>query len=130
MSEVDYTKPVSYQWAHSRTARVRGKASNQECEGCGREAQEWAYQGGSQYEVAGTYTKHKRGVSREVSSVWSPHPDDYLPLCQRCHAEWDGKPYRTGYRYDQAKAEAASKRWRDAFKAKHARPAFPSWGTA
>lgn len=70
--------PISYWAAHSRVRRERGPASMYDCVECAQfRADEWAYAGWSLFEQA------------DEHNVWSPFPEDYDPLCRRCHRERD-----------------------------------------
>lgn len=82
--------PCTYETAHFRIARRRGRAATYECE-CGEPAEEWAYRGESPTEQEGTRTRRRRGVPYTIRSTWSGNPDDYDPLCRRCHARRDGR---------------------------------------
>src|SRR5215467_10630314 len=62
-------KDKFYWRRHRRVVRHRGRARNYACADCGGQAREWA-------------TIHGRD---------GESPDDYRPLCNRCHFWYDGK---------------------------------------
>lgn len=78
--------PNSYMWRdnpnywtrHGRVRRARGPAKSHPCEHCGGPARDWAVRHG------------QTGIS----------PDDYMPLCRKCHIQYDGTahepPHHTG----------------------------------
>lgn len=63
---------MSYMAMHNRLRQWRGSARDYSCP-CGKRAQEWAYQG----------SRHER-VDPE-GRRYSVNPDDYAPMCHRCH---------------------------------------------
>lgn len=66
------TETPSYFTLHARVKKARGSASGYLCEGCcGGRAREWA-------------TLH----GRDGLDVYR----DYVPLCNKCHQEYDGHP--------------------------------------
>jgi hypothetical protein len=69
---------VSYNSAHARTRRERGSAKHQDCVICDGPARDWAL---------------RHGCERlEGSEGWySPDPQDYDPMCRRCHIAYDTK---------------------------------------
>ena len=75
----------SYQSAHARVSRRRGRASNYRCVDCAGPAREWSYQGGSSLERVGpNYMRDRVG-----ECAYSPDPMDYAPRCIRCHRAHD-----------------------------------------
>lgn len=68
---------VTYLTAHCRVYSKYGKASTHECD-CGRQAHEWAYQGGCPDERI-----DPRG------RPYSPNPDRYVAMCRYCHRAFD-----------------------------------------
>lgn len=73
----------SYAAAHYRVKSAHGRAAEWRCSSCADQAQEWAYLGGSD------------AASTELwGSSWvefSPDPEDYVPLCIRCHRKFDAR---------------------------------------
>lgn len=70
---------LSYIGAHHRVWRLRGLASNYECEHCGRKADHWAYD----------HSDPDALVSNDGMYPYSSDPTRYLPLCQSCHVRFD-----------------------------------------
>lgn len=69
--------PYSYKKVHVELRRLHGPAKNHMCQ-CGEPAVEWAYQ----------FT----GVELRADDGSRPHsadPDDYLPMCRKCHQRLD-----------------------------------------
>jgi hypothetical protein len=81
----------SYTAAHKRVARHRGFASEHLCVGCGKQAEEWSYRGGSGFEQTGLRPQRKNGQTIYLNSVWSSYIGDYDPRCIECHKEYDAK---------------------------------------
>lgn len=77
--------PVSYKTAHARVRAERGPASDYYCNDCEERASEWAYGGSSPDQQIGFVSTSSGRAWR----AWSPVPSDYLPLCRRCHHEFD-----------------------------------------
>jgi len=91
---VPTTTPCTYKHAHGKIRRYRGKAKEQECAwpGCDRQANEWSYTPGSQYEQEGLIDTYGRtGNKLQTYVKWSPWPYDYEPLCHAHHLIKDGK---------------------------------------
>lgn len=83
-------QPVGYKTAHDRIRAERGPASSYSCDGCGERAAEWAYAGFSPDEQTGVVASaDENGVVNKTLRIWSPSPYDYIPLCARCHLEFD-----------------------------------------
>lgn len=79
---------VSYDGAHDRVRRARGRAHQFLCiDDCGRQAQEWSYRGGSDKELIGP-TSTGRGKEPRLLP-YSPDPADYEPRCIGCHRRYD-----------------------------------------
>ena len=74
---------VCYVAAHSRVKALRGKAVDHPCADCGQRAHDWSYTGGCPRELTS-----ERGVK------YSPDPSRYVPRCQSCHCEFDGRNAR------------------------------------
>lgn len=89
MPAFDLTKPISYETAHYRVARWRGRASIHQCE-CGAQAHQWAYRKNSPHEQVGT-THSARG---DIEVRFSPDPMDYDPMCRSCHTRFDRQKSR------------------------------------
>lgn len=68
---------IDYGGAHKRTSRTRGAASDHQCR-CGAPAQEWALLKGRT--PTGIDTKGR---------TYSADPNDYMPMCCRCHRRYD-----------------------------------------
>lgn len=75
---------VGYRSAHGRVIAVRGPASNQECEHCGAEAFDWAYD-----------HQDPNAWSTESGRMYSGNPAHYFPLCRRCHIIFDRRQARS-----------------------------------
>lgn len=76
----DPHEPISYETAHAQVRYCRGRAKEHTCE-CGRQAQEWAFIGGS---------GHERQVMYRNRPTWiSAAAQDYSPLCWSCHRRLD-----------------------------------------
>lgn len=86
MPAFDLAKPITYDTAHYRVARWRGRASIHQC-ACGATARSWAYRKDSPHEQVGvTHTKYG-----DIEVRFSPDPMDYDPMCQSCHTQFDVK---------------------------------------
>lgn len=73
---------LSYAGAHQRVRRELGRASDNPCVKCGRQATDWAYDRTDPSECVG-YQSYMR---RCVYSQW---PEFYMPLCRDCHTALD-----------------------------------------
>lgn len=70
-----WVEDPGYRLAHQRIRSSKGSASRHACaNGCGRQARQWAYSA-------------PRGS--EDRMPFSTDPDDYVPLCIRCHKGMD-----------------------------------------
>lgn len=69
---------LTYMGAHSRVARVRGRASLHSCADCGESAFEWTY----------TY-RDPNALVDERGRVFSLDPAYYEPRCRSCHRQFD-----------------------------------------
>jgi len=67
---------MSYMAVHNRLRERRGSARSYTCP-CGKQAQEWSYQG----------SEHERVDAQ--GRRYSVNPDDYAPMCFRCHRLMD-----------------------------------------
>lgn len=77
---------ITYRTAHTRLTRSRGKASQHNCQHCGNQAYQWAYDKQDPDEKRGTI----RGwgdADHEV--VYSAKLEHYVPLCRSCHRSFD-----------------------------------------
>lgn len=74
---------VSYDGAHHRLRRLRGKASAHLCAECGAQAHEWAYDRRDPNELHGEH--------QGMPVVFSRHITHYEPLCRSCHRRRDSK---------------------------------------
>lgn len=70
--------PRTYWQAHEHVTALRGRAADQTCGRCGRNARHWAYR------REGALLRFE-----SESGPWSPRPEDYEPLCVRCHKRGD-----------------------------------------
>jgi general stress protein YciG len=68
----------TYQGAHNNLKRLRGPASDYDCE-CGLPAKDWAYQ----------YTGDPELRLENGTKPHSLDPDDYTPMCRSCHNRFD-----------------------------------------
>lgn len=76
------TGRISYDGAHHRIYRAKGKASGYVCL-CGKQADEWAYDHADPNE----WTAERPFKGREKTVAYSGDPDHYVPLCYRCHLD-------------------------------------------
>lgn len=83
--------PVGYGQAHIKLARFRGKARDYSCVDCGKQALEWSYDGGSEYEQREVRIQQNRGKEVRTVTTWSPDINAYSPRCRPCHRAYDGK---------------------------------------
>jgi len=74
---------TTYNLAHVRVKKLRGKASEYSCVDCGGPAEDWSYQGGSPREQL----EQQRGCLLAFSS----DPFDYDPRCKLCHKTYDNR---------------------------------------
>jgi hypothetical protein len=65
---------IGYGTAHDRVRKVRGKAQEHRCVGCGGQAAQWAYRHGTE-----------RLLLDHRGKPYSNDPNDYDPMCIRCH---------------------------------------------
>lgn len=77
---------ITYQGAHARVQRERGKASLYRCR-CGRQAEQWAYSH-ADYDAASDAT------GRDAGKPFSTSPAHYTPMCGRCHRLFDRARHR------------------------------------
>lgn len=70
---------VSYNGAHKRVARHRGRADQFTCTSCSQAAAQWAYIHGSVGEL----------TDAETGNPYSGNVNDYTPMCVSCHIRYD-----------------------------------------
>lgn len=70
---------ITYDGAHKRVTRRRGRADAQWCTTCGGPAREWAYIHGSPVEQ----------IDDKTGKPYSADVDDYMPMCAPCHRHYD-----------------------------------------
>lgn len=73
----------SYDGAHARVRRSRGKASDHKCVDCGRAACDWSYDHSDPNELYGAVGSKYDGIA------YSLNPDHYQPRCKACHLAFD-----------------------------------------
>jgi hypothetical protein len=61
-------KPLGYEGCHFRVRAARGRAADQFCVECGKQAQHWAH----------------------IHGTDPAEPQNYQPMCRRCHSAYDG----------------------------------------
>lgn len=71
---------------HARLRRDKGPASNYACT-CGAQASDWAY---NHEDPAPKLSPDRRGTWM----WWSDNPDMYVPMCRKCHRNFDAKRAR------------------------------------
>ncbi len=72
---------VTYEGAHARVKAARGRPSQHICVGCGKQAEDWAY---DHRDPAG-----KISTGPKALRPYSPDPAHYLPMCRSCHKRYD-----------------------------------------
>lgn len=78
--------PVSYGYAHKKVGRARGRAVDQVCIWCQRQAAEWAYQGNDPLEQCEEREQVTRtGATTTYVTKWSANVWAYEPMCVPCH---------------------------------------------
>jgi hypothetical protein len=84
-TKLTFTKDddIGYAAAHLRIRSERGPAREYDCLHCGEPAGEWALNHDAPAARLRSETRRKWEV------VFSPNPDDYLPLCPSCHRTYD-----------------------------------------
>lgn len=84
--------PIRYGTAHEKLRKHRGPARNYVCVGCGQGAQEWSYDGGSEWEQSETVQRITTGGVKTTSLLtWSADMNAYSPRCRACHRDYDGR---------------------------------------
>ena len=69
---------ATYRTIHARLARLRGKAREHACAGCGARAYQWAYD-----------RTDPEPLVHDDGSPYSLDLDRYRPLCGQCHYDLD-----------------------------------------
>ena len=77
---------LSYEAAHNRVRRIRGKASDLDCVNGNHKAEEWALS----KDAKGVILGKPKGLT-ETPRTYSILPNDYIPMCRKCHWEYDRK---------------------------------------
>lgn len=76
------TDEIGYWAAHDRVRAARGPASQHYCWKCGGPARDWAL-------------SRNAADPRPSRHGWfSPSPDDYVPMCRKCHIPYDAETAR------------------------------------
>lgn len=74
---------IGYVGAHIRVRNAKGRARDFGCVGCGKQAQDWAYN---------HCDPDERVVPEGLRSAGSPYSldvDSYVPMCKSCHKKFD-----------------------------------------
>ena len=72
---------ITYRTAHTRLTQAKGKASQQDCVRCGKQALHWAYDH--------TDPDEKIYESPRGPIAYSVDLDRYQPMCRGCHVKLD-----------------------------------------
>ena len=105
-SGADRRKDVClYEAAHGRVRRDKGHPTQYTCVRCPAQATEWAL-----LAEASQILVQPEG-KRMAGSLYSPNPDDYVPMCRKCHSAYDAAEgpkkekaaYGQGPRYEEHK---------------------------
>lgn len=75
----------SYDAAHQRTKRERGRASGHTCIDCGGQAADWSYSHAGEIE----FSQERKSKGVLITVHYSPNPADYDPRCKACHTKFD-----------------------------------------
>lgn len=79
---------IGYKHAHRRAEAVWGAAKDHLCsEGCGKQAEEWAYNHQDPDEYSVEKVDGRKGDVRVV--FYSGHHDFYQAMCRACHIRFD-----------------------------------------
>jgi hypothetical protein len=73
---------TSYHSAHSVMTARKGRASEQACADCNKQAHHWAYMHHCPDE-----RRDESGAAAGIA--WCPHPEHYQPRCRTCHRQYD-----------------------------------------
>ncbi|MEE2852231.1 MAG: helix-turn-helix domain-containing protein [Actinomycetota bacterium] len=79
----------TYTGAHHRCRQLWGKVQQYPCVGCGKAAEEWAYDGKDQSELY----DEREWVLRSILP-YSRFPEFYMPMCKSCHKKRDMEEIR------------------------------------
>lgn len=82
LSPKELRTDLTYFGAHGRPKTMWGSASKYQCWNCGKDAQDWAYDG--------TDPSEKSGSANGVPVIYSVWPEFYMPMCKPCHSKMDG----------------------------------------
>jgi hypothetical protein len=74
---------ISYFGAHMRVRTIRGSASRYICT-CGLPAEDWAYD------------HQDPNAKTDIVGTYSTNPDHYVPLCRKCHRQFDRRKVTPG----------------------------------
>jgi hypothetical protein len=69
---------ATYHASHHRVYRQRGAAATHQCQHCGSQAKDWAYD----------HTDPNENIHSD-GRRYSPDPARYMPLCRPCHHQFD-----------------------------------------
>lgn len=72
---------IGYMQAHKRIKEALGKARLQSCRQCKGRAAEWAYDG--------TDANERTEMVRGSLLRFSLQPEHYIPMCVKCHRQFD-----------------------------------------
>lgn len=86
---INVKERVSYQGAHYRIRRTRGKASDYTCTDCPNPAREWALK----FDAVNVHVNVSQ--TRMNGSRFSMDPNDYEPRCRPCHSAYDAEHKNT-----------------------------------
>ena len=75
---------LTYDAAHDRVKRQRGRASEHSCGDCGSQAEDWAYQ-----------HQASAPLADDLGRPYSEDVSDYAPMCRPCHRRFDMRQSRT-----------------------------------
>lgn len=83
-------QPLGYYGCHRRVRKARGRAADQICIDCGKQARHWAH----------------------VHDTDPTDPQNYQPMCYRCHAAYDEIGLKTAASAGNGRrSEAARRMW-------------------
>ncbi|AXH67882.1 hypothetical protein J4T99_gp077 [Mycobacterium phage Bromden] len=101
-SDPESVRKVGLSGAHSRVARLWGRAADYDCYVCGGVAAQWAYDGSDPSQLLGV-----KDTSNTVPMWYSAYPEFYAPMCFKCHKLKDrALMYRELTEYRQAKVRS------------------------
>lgn len=82
---VDWWTPASYRTCHARVHQLLGKASDNPCIACGKQAHEWSYDGTDPSQL----TSELLVNGKTYPVFYSRFPEFYAPYCFGCHRSRD-----------------------------------------